>query len=185
MPITDDAGEILGMYLGFCEIEWPSTCSASEYISGIPFGNQTEENSLLYEDGFKGVRGDISEGHYLVFEANGHALSNPHDCKKTFGTSAANDAHDSLRQRWILHALAEEGTTFTISSAFDGRYISEDNHLTSNINDAAPYDIVYIGSSQYTLQRQSGKYVTISEHGSLDFASKGSHFNIWSVTYHN
>ena len=36
---------------------------------------QTEANSLIQEDGFKAVRGAITEGRHLTFESGAYALA--------------------------------------------------------------------------------------------------------------
>ncbi|PMD34958.1 putative hemolytic phospholipase C precursor [Hyaloscypha variabilis F] len=182
-PITNSAGQIIGMYSGFCDIEWTDACSSAQYVSGIPYGNQTEENSLVYENGFKGVRGALNEGHYLVFESNGYALSNPSDGTKQFGATAATAAHDAKAQRWVIHGVAEEGTAFNITSAVDGLYISQHSSLSVSITGAEVYDVVYIGSSLYTLQKENGDYLNIAADGSLSFDTKAVPYSVFSVTY--
>lgn len=184
MPITNDDGEIIGMYVGFCEIEWPTTCSESEYISGIPYGNQTEENSLQYEDGYKAIRGYLTEGRYLVFESNGYAITNSNGSANSLQATTATSQHESIYQRWVSHAQSLEGTTFIISSAADGRYIAKGNSLTSKESDAETFNITYIGGGDYTIQKENGHYLSISSGGSLDTSSNPASFNIWSVTYH-
>jgi phospholipase C len=171
------------MYSGFCDIEWTGSCSGSEYVTGIPYGNQTEGNSLIYENGYRGVRGYIAEGHYLVFESNGYALSNPNSSQKQFTASPVAAPYDSIAQRWVLHAQAVEGSTFNISSAVDGLYISQHSSLSLSTTGAEVYNITYVGSSQYILQKENGKYLNIQPGGGLSFDSTPIPYNIWSVTY--
>ncbi|CZR52692.1 related to phospholipase C [Phialocephala subalpina] len=182
-PITNSAGEIIGMYSGFCDIEWTGSCSGSEYVTGIPYGNQTEGNSLIYENGYRGVRGYIAEGHYLVFESNGYALSNPNSSQKQFTASPVAAPYDSIAQRWVLHAQAVEGSTFNISSAVDGLYISQHSSLSLSTTGAEVYNITYVGSSQYILQKENGEYLNIQPGGALSFDSTPIPYNVWSVTY--
>jgi phospholipase C len=155
------------MYSGFCSVEWTGPCSGSQCVSGIPYGNQTEANSLIYENGFKGVRGAINEGHYLVFEANGYALSNPSDGTMQFGATKATAAHDAKSQRWVIHGVAEEGASFKITSAVDGLYISQHSSLSVSLSGSKVYDIVYIGDSQNTLQKENGRYLNIAVDGTI------------------
>lgn len=171
------------MYSGFCDIEWTGSCSGSEYVTGIPYGNQTEANSLVYENGFKGVRGALNEGHYLTFEANGYALSNPSDGSKQFKATPATAAHDAKAQRWVVHGIAEEGTLFNITSAVDGTYISQHSSLSVSVSGAEVYNIAYVGASKYTLQKENGDYLNIAKDGSLDFESTAVPYSLWSVTY--
>lgn len=185
MPIQDNDGNIIGLYAGFCAIEWPEACSAAPYVPNIPYGNQTEENSLVYENGYKLMRGYLTEGRWLVFESNGYALSNPSDSRKQFEPTTATADHDSLAQRWVAHALTEEGTLFQISSAVDGKYLSQHNSLSESINGAEIYNITYIGNSQYVLQKENGDYTNIHPEGTLQFISKPTPYKIWSVTYND
>jgi len=171
------------MYSGLCNIEWTDACSSAQYVSGIPYGIQTEETALIYENGFKGVRGALNEGHYLVFESNGYALSNPSDGTKQFGTTKATAAHDAKAQRWVIHGIAEEETAFNITSAVDGSYISQHSSLSISVSGAEVYEVVYIGSSLYTLQKQNGDYLNIAAGGTLSFDTKAVPYSVFSVTY--
>jgi phospholipase C len=173
------------MYSGFCEIEWTGSCSGSEYVSGIPYGNQTEEDSLYFEDGYKSVRGYMAEGHYLVFEYKGYGLANPGNNSNSLSTSAAVAAHNETAQRWVLHALTEEGTTFNISSAIDQRYLATRNTLTTSVDNAETFNITYLGSSTYSLQASNGEYLDINGADKLSFSKKPIGFSTYSVTYHN
>lgn len=185
MPIKDDDGNILGLYSGFCAIEWPQACSAAPYVPDIPYGSQTEENSLVYEDGFMLMRGYMTEGRWLVFESNGFALSNPADGKRSFEATAATADHAALAQRWVVHALTEEGTQFNITSAVDGAYIAHRSSLSNDVASAETYTITYVGNSQYVFQKDNDHYMNIKPDGGLEFQSKAIPYKIWSVTYSN
>jgi phospholipase C len=125
----------------------------------------------------------INEGHYLVFEANGYALSNPSDGTKQFGATKATAAHDAKAQRWVIHGVAEEGVAFKITSAVDGLYISQHSSLSVSVSGAEVYNVVYIGNSQYTLQKENGRYLNIAADGTISFASKPVPYSVYSVTY--
>ncbi|RDW63537.1 hypothetical protein BP6252_11082 [Coleophoma cylindrospora] len=184
-PIKDADGNIIGMYSGFCSVEWTGSCSGSEYVAGIPYGNQTEKDSLVYEDGFKGVRGYLTEGRYLVFESNGYALSNPSDSRNQFSTALATATHEAIAQRWVLHALATEGTEFHIKSAVNSMYMSQQSSLSASVSDAEIYNVTYVGSSQYVMQRANGDYLNIKPNGGLSFNSWPVPYKIYSVTYNS
>lgn len=183
-PMQDSDGNLIGLYGGLCSVQWTGSCSGSEYVSGVPYGNQTEEDALFFEDGYKGVRGYLTEGRYLVFESNGYALSNPHSCRKLLSTSPATADHASINQRWVLHALAEEGTIFNITSALDDMYISQNQSLSVSNAGAESLEVTYIGGSQYVMQMADGKYMNIQSDGSLSFDPQPTPYNIYSVTYH-
>jgi phospholipase C len=172
------------MYSGYCSKVWFGSCSSSVYASPAPYGNQTEEEALFFEDGFKSVRGYLTEGHYLVFEANGYALSNP-GTGKQFIATATTAAHDDIHQRWVAHALADEGTAFNITSAIDGKYISQHSSLSTSGSGAGIYNITYIGGSKYALQKENGPYLNIQADGSLSFDSTPVGYALYSVTYHD
>ena len=131
------------------------------------------------------MRGYMTEGRFLVFESNGHALSNPSDGTKQFEATASSANHDILAQRWIVHALSEEGTLFQITSAVDGKYLSQHNSLSDSVSGAEVYNITFIGNSQYVLQKENGDYTNIQSDGALEFVSKPTPYTIWSVTYSN
>jgi phospholipase C len=173
------------MWNGFCSPTYGSSCSSNEYVVGIPYGNQTEATALFFEDGFKQVRGALLEGHFLVFEANGHALTNPGITGQTqLSTTPASSAHDDVHQRFVLHGLAQEGTQFNITSALDGRYISQHTSLAKLKSGAETYNISYLGSRGYALQKENGKYLNIAADGSLSIDDAPVPYEVYSVTYH-
>ncbi|KAH8648435.1 putative hemolytic phospholipase C precursor [Xylariales sp. PMI_506] len=180
-PLSDSDGNLIGLYNGLCSIEWTGSCSGSEYIAGIPYGNQTEEDALFFEDGFKGVRGYLTEGRYLVFESNGYALTNSNS---GLAATAATSSHNDIRQRWVLHATTQEGTTFNVNSAADDLYITKSTTLASGTGDADVLDITYIGNSQYVIKRQDGTYLNIGSNGHITSDAKATPYNVYSVTYH-
>jgi phospholipase C len=131
------------------------------------------------------VRGYLTEGRWLVFESNGYALSNPSDGTKLFEATAATASHEKLAQRWVVHALAEEDSQFNVSSAVDGKYLSQHNSLSDSVTGAEIYNITYVGNSQYVLQKENGDYTNIKSDGTLEFVSTPIPYSIWSVTYSN
>ena len=185
-PYTDDDGNIVGTYIA-CEATY------SDVDPTVPYGNQTLEDALYFEDGYKQVIGYLTEGHYLVFEANGYAIANPgNDTSSTSLTAtAATDDHESISQRWILHALSDAGPgdadfgKFTITSALDGRYLTSDGDLSEAEGDASTFDITYLGSGDYTLANTDGKYLSLSSAGSVELATEAVGYKVYSVTYHS
>jgi phospholipase C len=172
------------MWNGYCSPTYGGSCSSNEYYAGIPFGNQTEADALFFEDGFKGVRGGLLEGHYLVFEANGHAVTNPGNGSQ-FTATAATAQHEDLHQRWVLHQLAPEGTQFTITSALDGKYVSQHTSLATLASGAETYTIEYLGGSLYSLQKENGDFLNLRADGSISIDSTAVGYNVYSVTYHS
>ncbi|CAK7217212.1 hypothetical protein SCUCBS95973_003069 [Sporothrix curviconia] len=183
-PIQDANGDMLGLYAGFCSEVYGTSCSSDEYYLPYPYGKQTEEDALYYEDGFKGVRGYLTEGRYLTFEANGYALYTDGKSKE-FSATPATAAHDDIHQRWVLHALEPEGNSFYITSAVNNYYISQHSSLSISESGAETYNITYMGSSKYQLQKENGDYLNIDRNGELSFVSTPIGYNVYSVTYHS
>lgn len=181
-PYTED-GLIVGTYV-LCEAIY------SDVDPTVPYGNQTLEEALYFEDGFKQVYGALNEGHFLVFEANGYAIANSAaDNTSSAGltaTSATAD-HEDPSQRWILHAISdldEDFGKFEISSAVDGTYLTTDASLTSDISSAGTYSIAYIGNGLYTLDNADGKFLSVAEDGQIELSDVSEQWQIFSVTYH-
>ncbi|KAI5459062.1 putative hemolytic phospholipase C precursor [Mariannaea sp. PMI_226] len=183
-PIKNSDGEIIGMWNGFCSKTWSGACSGSSFVETIPFGEQTEKDALVFEDGFKGVRGAIAEGHYLVFESGRYALANPGSHSSKTMATKATPSHNTIQQRWVLEALEEEGTRFHIKSALDNRYLTEGFKLSSHKKDAEVYNIQYLGGSQYSLQGEDRKFLNIKSNGQLTRDKKPVGYKVFSVTYH-
>jgi phospholipase C len=169
----------------FGQYDGSSNC-ASQYPTQrppVPYGNQTIANSLVSEDGFKTVRGQLTEGRYLTFEANGYALTNSGG-KLT--TSKASAEHDAKAQRWVVHQQKIEGNQFTISSAIDGTYVGLGMNLLGSTTGALPFTIVDLGNgSGYSIQAANGTFVNIDDNGELDLCNAARAFTVYSVTYSN
>ncbi|KAJ3092502.1 hypothetical protein HK100_006929, partial [Physocladia obscura] len=149
----------------------------------VPYGDQIAPSAVhtLSEQGFKNVRGDLTEGRYLTFESFGYALANAGGVSTApdFAAALANAAHDSVSQRWILYALSEGGNVFAIQSALDSRFFGGGN-----------FTIVYGANNLgYSIQNTAdGNYVAINEVGavvSLSEPTAGAYFSVFSVTYDN
>lgn len=183
-PYTDVDGNIVGTYI-------PCEATYSDVVPPVPYGQQTLEDALYYEDGYKQVLGYLTKGHYLVFEANNHALSNPGNNSTRLAATAASDDHESISQRWIIHALSDAGPgdaafgKYTITSALDGRYVRGDGKLTGEEEDASTFDIAYVGGGEYTLAGPDGQYLTVTSAGDIQLAAKAVRYTVYSVTYHS
>ena len=151
----------------------------------VPYGKQKASTSLVTESGFKSVRGMLTEGRYLTFEAGGYAIT-------ASGSSAvaskASAKHDKKSQRWVIHQVADGGagaTEVIVSSAVDGRYLSQGGRLTSSKSKAEALKIVDMGNGKgYTLQdAKTGRYLSTARNGKLLFGGSRTAFKIYSVTY--
>ncbi|KAJ4418534.1 hypothetical protein N0V82_005514 [Gnomoniopsis sp. IMI 355080] len=183
-PYTDDDGLIVGTYV-LCEATY------SDVDPTVPYGDQTLEDALYFEDGFKQVYGALNEGHYLVFEANGYAIansaSNSSSSRNVTATTATED-HEDPAQRWILHAISELDTDFgkfEISSAVDGSYLTTGATLTNDNSSAGIYDVEFVGNGLYTLKNADGNYLSVDEGGRTALSDVIEKWYAFSVTYHS
>jgi phospholipase C len=185
VPHTDSDGNFDGTAL--CEATYTTQTPP------VPYGNQTLEDSLFFEDGFKQVVGSLTEGRYLTFEIDGWALTNPFsdaDGTGLISISQATSTHESENQRWVIHySQGEQSGIFQISSALDGRFIGDFGLLVpaSEQELAANFKITFLGNGGgYTVQYVGGNFLTALGDGILDFAaSTAGAFQIYSVSYHS
>ncbi|OAA53342.1 Phosphoesterase [Cordyceps fumosorosea ARSEF 2679] len=163
MPETDPDKSWSGnLTLGSLDGPWvgPAKCLQEHGIGNrppVPFGkeNANQDMSSLVEDGFKTMRGQPTEGRYVVFQANGKALTNQKD---GVSLSSGNQKHDKIEQRWILHSLTDYGKQFYLQSAKDKQYIQAGDKLTSDKNKALTFTIDYhADTATYTLSTGSDK----------------------------
>ncbi|OKL58236.1 hypothetical protein UA08_06388 [Talaromyces atroroseus] len=186
VPHTDSDGNFDGTTL--CEATYTTQTPP------VPYGNQTLEDSLFFEDGFKEVVGALTEGRYLTFEIDGFALTNPFsdaDGTGLISISQATSSHESENQRWVIHySQGEQSGIFQISSALDGRFIGDFGLLvpaSQQAELAADFKIAFLGNGGgYSLQYDGGNFLTVLGDEVLDSAaSTADGFQIYSVSYHN
>ncbi|PHH92491.1 hypothetical protein CDD83_7128 [Cordyceps sp. RAO-2017] len=186
-------GSLTGPWVG------PAKCLSDHRSSQppIPYGpqNANQDLSQLVEEGFKQVRGQLTEGRYLTFEMGGQALSNMDG--RVVDVSDSTERHDAIRQRWILHAVGNSPNRFLIQSALDRKYISgvpTKGSLTSDVSQAQAFDIVYnpsgatyslsIGGRTDGFVRMSSQRFLSPQTSRVDWDGPGtSWFRIYSVSY--
>ena len=148
----------------------------------VPYGKQNEKEALRVESGYKPTRGDLSEGRYLSFEANGHALSTS---GSKLGSSKAKKQHNGDDQLFVIHWQGKDprDNRFRISSSDKKRYITSKLKFTSNANKAAEFALSDQGNGKgYTItETKSNKMVSLSDDGSVSFGNN-AHFTIYSIT---
>ena len=147
-----------------------SVCQAEYNVTRPPppYGEQDEKSALWTEQGFKKLRGNPTEGRYLVFEMNGFALTNKDG---RLASTKATGQHESKAQRFVLH---QKEAQFTITSAVDGKSVKGFD---------SKYTIVDLGNGGgYTLQSW-GEYMSIDQEGSLQGVTEPVGFEVFSVTY--
>jgi phospholipase C len=174
-PSTDSG---TGQANGFitCELLHPSQRPP------VPSGQQTEATSLVSEQGFKTVRGDLTEGRYLVFEMNGYALTNEND---VLSSSTATAQHDTKSQRWVAHQLTLGTPQFTISSAVDGSYVTTNGTMVSGSDTAAVVTVKDLGNGVGHSLNNDNNYLAIDSNGEVSWGTEVVGFSTYSVTYNN
>lgn len=178
-PLTNSQGQFIGS--ATCQADFPDPQPP------IPYGNQTRETSLNIEDGFKSVRGALTEGRFLVFESNGHALAfGGSDIGLTVSPTAP--LHDTPSNRFVLHATEDPpATTFTLQFAGNtsAGFVGPNLQPTASIQQATVFNITDLGSGRgYTVQEvPSGDFISIGTGGSsVAVGSDTTTFQIFSVT---
>ena len=185
-PVTTDGplGSLDGNYVG------TSRCLDTYNVTQppVPYGPDNENANMMLqtEEGFKQVRGDLTEGRFLVFESNGKALA---AVDNMLSATAVTATHNDIAQRWVLHVQGEaDSNIFTISSAVDGRYIASDASLTSDASKAATITISDLGNGQgYYLAYETG-VLAMDSSGKMATsaaADETTGFAVYSVTYHS
>lgn len=177
----------------------------------MPYGseNANQNMSLLVEEGFKQVRGLLTEGRFLIFEMFGFALTNVNS--RFVAISHATEKHDNINQRWIIHPVNGPGSgkEFYIQSAADNRYIAAYPNLgglTTDVKKAQSFTITYSpngaeysisvkgGSDSYVKfkpnnsrrslqEKRASADVSASSSASISWAGGFGGFKIYSVSY--
>lgn len=184
-PLTNSKGQFIGAEL--CEAMFPETTPP------IPYGQQTRENSLFIENGFKSVRGSLTEGRFLVFQADNMVLSYDHSTRDLGLTSAppsSKFASSSDDIRFVLHATSPPpATTFKLqfTGAPTNTYIDKNLKGTSSLNNAAIFNITDLGNGQgYTINSlHSSEFIALSSHGKtqeIALNKSPTSFQVFSVT---
>ncbi|KAJ5312138.1 hypothetical protein N7508_002968 [Penicillium antarcticum] len=151
----------------------------------VPYGeqdNETDTNTLWFEEGYKEVVGYLTEGRFLVFEKNGVALTNN---GKSLTTSPATPKHNAKSQRWIVHYTQdEESHVFTMSSALDGKWLGANNVMLPKDQGANAVQLRFSfnrsGRAHSIQQLHRGQYVDINTQGPMSGAGG---YKVFSVSY--
>jgi phospholipase C len=176
-PHTDANGNYNGAE--FCESQYPVTRPTVPYNDQIAPGKV----SSFSEQGFKAMRGELTEGRYVVFELDGYAITNSGQPSRDITASKATSKHNNINQRWVVHQVTEGGNTFTISSAKDGRYIGSHTGLINSSSGAETYTVSFLAGQGYALKKENGKFLTIDNKGTVQITSQATYFKAFSVTY--
>lgn len=182
-PSDGPIGALSGNYVGAakCAADYPTAHPPVPYNEA----NANQNMTLATEEGFKPVRGALTEGRYLTFEFSGFALSNSHG---RIGFSRASSTHNDIHQRWVLHQVGDaDSHVFTISSALDGTYITNRLSLSSSKSNAQQFTMTYLGNGNGYTASFGGQTLTMGAGQSLAASTRtpSQGFDIYSVTYHS
>lgn len=144
-----------------------------------------QDMATVVGDGFKTVRGQLTEGRYLTFEIGGRALT-AMKCggKKRPVLRPATAKHEKKSQRWVVHAVQLGGDEFTLSNVACGEYLCEGGVFCDNKDEAATFKIDYTPSKGYTLlQKDTSEYWGGKVDGNPSMGKDAAYWQVFSVNY--
>lgn len=155
----------------------------------VPYGEQTALDSLYTEDGYKQVRGQLTEGRHLVFTqvANGteYALVSHYDSVYLKNSEAAED-YSSTVERFVLYQVGDEFSDEFYIKSYHDTYLHYSGEFYPTKAEASTFIINYVSSKGYTIKSLDlgDKYLSVrTTKYSPTFTPAKSYFNIFSVTY--
>ncbi len=167
-----------------CEALYPTQRPPVPY-NAAPGSVPTDKVSTLSENGFKEMRGMLTEGRYLVFELGSAALTNLGTSSPKVATAASTPAHDSKSQRWVAHAVEIGGDRFRFSSALDGRWLAINGKFVSDSTKAGVFTVSFAPAQGYALQNKCGKWLNAANAGGISWSTTPTYWKTFSVTYNN
>ena len=152
----------------------------------VPYGQQNETDALRVERGYKPVRGHLTEGRYLVFEANNKALS--HSDGSKLGAEDAQKYHNGKNLKFIIHSKGSPSDYRFNIKTFGNvkKFVSESLDLTSNKDDAAVFEIKDAGNGKghKITNVKSRKELNLGSDGTVSMKEHGATtFKVFSVTF--
>ncbi|KAF1983373.1 non-hemolytic phospholipase C precursor [Aulographum hederae CBS 113979] len=151
-PSVDSKGKYNGASL--CQ------SSHSSVRPTVPYGKQNPTTALATEQGFKPVRGQLTEGRYLTFEVNGYALAAP-TSGSTVTATTTTSTHNSKAQRFVLHEVTPGGNQFTLTSAVTGAALSGLGTLAINdLGNGKGYSLQDVATGKSIYRRRSHDHIT-------------------------
>jgi phospholipase C len=182
MPHTDSNGKYDGS----------AVCQAKHKVTRPPVPYEGEgavkDVASLSELGSKQVRGYLTEGRWLTFEAGGKALTNigSGGSYHMLGTSSATAAHEKKAQRFVIHAVEIGGSKFKISSALDGAWVTASGTgLTTDMKSAEIFDLKFEPSKGHVIMTKDGKYIGLGAGCRVSPYQDVQYWTVFSVTYNN
>ncbi|KAK2616742.1 hypothetical protein QQS21_000354 [Conoideocrella luteorostrata] len=140
--------------------------------------------TTVVEKGFKAIRGQLTEGRYLVLETQGYSLTNA-GCKATTRATVTKStpSHEKAPHRWVAHAAKLGGNVFSLQSVTNKKYLCKDGSLCDDGKSAEWFAVRFVPGRGYSWQQQDGMKYLSAEDGRLNFASDAAYWKIFSVSY--
>ncbi|KAK9482755.1 phosphoesterase family-domain-containing protein [Lipomyces starkeyi] len=151
----------------------------------IPYGNQTLEDVLWAEEGYKYLRGALTEGRYLVFaqKSKGKTFAiGKYDGGAYLHTFTPSKDFSEKNYRFVVHQVGDAfSKEFYIESVYGG-YLTHTGHFVSTTARADVFTIEYTASKGYTIQcLKNGEFLTPYD----VWSNKKTYYDIISVTYND
>ncbi|EHK44937.1 putative phospholipase C [Trichoderma atroviride IMI 206040] len=180
-PHTDSSGNYDGS--SYCQSRYGNTQPPVPYTGSGVIDDMTTQT----QQGFKAIRGTLTEGRHLVLELNGFALAQKTTFTKAIVLGRATSRHDNPAQRWIAHAVVIGGTDFTFSDDSGRNYICASQLLCSDPNEAVVFTVTYTAGRGYVIKvKGTQNYLSVGGRGTSSYATlRGGrdYWQIYSVSY--
>lgn len=160
--------------------------TASHERPPVPYTGDgaVDDMASVVEKGFKPIRGQLTEGRYLVIESNGKAVT-AQRCSKgsLIRATAATEKHERPAHRFVVHQVDMYKNGFQVT-CIDGRYICKSGKLCDSKSDALVFDVNFTPSKGYSFRDQaSGKYMALNGDKISFDSDKPTDWKVFSVNY--
>ncbi|KAL9476434.1 hypothetical protein ACSS6W_006275 [Trichoderma asperelloides] len=180
-PHTDSSGNYDGS--SYCQSLYGNTQPPVPYTGPGVIDDMTTQ----VQQGFKPIRGTLTEGRHLVLELNGFALAQKTTSQRALVLGRATPRHDNPAQRWIAHAVVIGGTDFTFSDDSGKFYICKSQLLCSDPSKAVVFTVTYTAGRGYIIKVKGTQgYLSIGGRGTSSYATMTGgrdYWQIYSVSY--
>lgn len=186
LPIADEPHKDKdGVYDGseYCASLFPESRPPVPYTGkGV-----IEDMASVVEEGFKPIRGQLTEGRHLVLEMFGYALTNKGKHRRknaAVGLTRATSKHDRVEQRWVVHAVELGGDEFTMTSVVDEQYICDGGFMCSDKAKATVFKVSFKPSKGYAFEiKDEEVHMAGKEDGEVSLKGSLGYWEVFSVNY--
>jgi phospholipase C len=171
-----------GQYDGssFCQSRYSTTRPPVPYTGpGV-----IQDLTTVVEHVFKGIRGQLTEGRYLVLETKGMSLTNA-GCKTTKKATVSKSTpnHEKVAHRWVAHATQVGGDVFALQSASNKQYLCKDGKFCADAASAESFQVQFVAGKGYTWKQTKGGNYLSAKGDQVDFAHDAAYWKVYSVSY--